>query len=445
MAIEIIGSPTDVKRYRKLLHEQGYYTKRFQKEIDSGLMLPKHDDYRVLKAQFHPVMKGQKKFEPEDDVIISGVANQNAVDRMDERLEPSGVDIDNFMKNPVLLIDHLYLTRATVGDVKEVMPEHDGVKFLAKIGDPNAAPLTETQREIRSLVAQKLLQTVSVGFIPHKIRAPEFDADGKLVEPAVILQWELLELSIVAVPANPGSTFEMRNITQRFYRSLGFPSNKTNKTDGPKLTSSDDILKNKTNSFSKQSAEVQTLIFSKEVFSEQEAVDWAKEHDFKADKVDETDDSYRLRQRSPEDFQDESFRTIELDDGIKAVVGRLKDEDKSVMEEKVGELLDKMRELISLVSAQSEGVKKTVELSEQILTSLDADKRGGDMEEEEEEKITPDTSPNKEEDDKEEEEEEDEDMKSLSEDISSLKATVEGQGKTINKLAEILTAVLEKG
>ena len=55
---------------------------------------------------------------------------------------------------------------------------------------------------------------------------------------------------------------------------------------------------------------VQTLICPKSSFTREEAVAWAKEHDFKADKVDETEDSYRLRQRDPGDFQEGSFRTI---------------------------------------------------------------------------------------------------------------------------------------
>lgn len=55
---------------------------------------------------------------------------------------------------------------------------------------------------------------------------------------------------------------------------------------------------------------VQTLIFPKGSFTEAEAIAWAKGHDFKADKVDETEDSFRLRQRDPGDFEEGSFRTI---------------------------------------------------------------------------------------------------------------------------------------
>jgi HK97 family phage prohead protease len=73
-----------------------------------------------------------------------------------------------------------------------------------------------------------------------------------------------------------------------------------------------------------ESTTVQTLIFSKEKFTQQQAIDWAKQHDYRVDKVDETEDSYRLRQREPGDFQEGSFRTINLTEGVSAVIGRLK-------------------------------------------------------------------------------------------------------------------------
>ena len=258
MAVKIEGKPEDVKRYREMLHKAGTYTKRYKKEIDLGVMEPKPDDYRVLKASFKTV-----KAEPTDEgggqpdelMKIVGVANENAVDRMDERLEPAGVTIDNFIKNPVLLADHLYFTRAVIGAVENVTPEDDGVKFVANLGDPSKAELTETQKEIRSLVKQGLIQTVSVGFIPLRIRAPEFDDDYKLIEPAVILEWELLEISVVAVPANAGSTFEMKNIAER----LGYTSHAKQKNNSNLLTNANGKGENKPSQSTKENLNVDEI------------------------------------------------------------------------------------------------------------------------------------------------------------------------------------------
>ena len=221
MAIEIVGNSKDVDRYRQYLHEQGVYTKRFMENLSktSGLQLKeKPEGFRILNGGIKNIYsyKGKeivKGIDNDQKLYIKGIANANIVDRCDERLDPAGIDIENFMKNQVLLLDHMYTASATVGKVISLDSQDNGVHFEAYIGDPQKAPLTQQQRDARSLVAQKLLQTVSVGFIPHKIKAPEFDDQGKLIEPAVILNWELLELSIVAVPANSGSVFEVGNLS----------------------------------------------------------------------------------------------------------------------------------------------------------------------------------------------------------------------------------------
>lgn len=74
----------------------------------------------------------------------------------------------------------------------------------------------------------------------------------------------------------------------------------------------------------KTSTRVQTLIFDRKLFTLTEARNWARTHDFKSSGVDETEDSYRIRQRDPSRFKSGSFKTVELTKGVKAVVGRLR-------------------------------------------------------------------------------------------------------------------------
>jgi HK97 family phage prohead protease len=146
---------------------------------------------------------------PNEKLWIYGIANANIVDRMQERLDPQGLDILDYMKNRQLLAHHSYYH--PIGQVEELEINEGGVHFSAWIGDPARAELTDMQKEIRSLVSQGILRTVSVGFIPKKVRAPLFDDNGAMKEPAVIESWELLELSVVAVPCNQDSVFEMRS------------------------------------------------------------------------------------------------------------------------------------------------------------------------------------------------------------------------------------------
>lgn len=85
----------------------------------------------------------------------------------------------------------------------------------------------------------------------------------------------------------------------------------------------------------RDSTTVQSLIFDKKKFSKSEAIAWARNHNFKASKVDEKEDSYRLRQKDPGSFKEGSFRTITIADGVRAVVGRPKTEAKNLSSEKI--------------------------------------------------------------------------------------------------------------
>jgi len=65
---------------------------------------------------------------------------------------------------------------------------------------------------------------------------------------------------------------------------------------------------------------VQTLIFDKDKYKKaNEAKQWASDHGFKAEKVDESADSWRVRQEDPGAFA--RMRTISLTEGVQAVVG----------------------------------------------------------------------------------------------------------------------------
>ena len=67
--------------------------------------------------------------------------------------------------------------------------------------------------------------------------------------------------------------------------------------------------------------EIQTLLFSKEKFTKKTAKSWADKYDFKYGKVDETENNFRLRQQEPSDFHKDTFRTIQIKDGLQAVIG----------------------------------------------------------------------------------------------------------------------------
>jgi hypothetical protein len=82
---------------------------------------------------------------------------------------------------------------------------------------------------------------------------------------------------------------------------------------------------------------IQTLIFSKDKFKTvAEAHKWISDHGFAETKEpDETETSFRFRQESPENFASGTMRTIDITDGVKAVIGRLKKNENKVHKEHV--------------------------------------------------------------------------------------------------------------
>lgn len=184
-------------------------------------------DKWVTSAHF----KSTQKLKPDERLKIRGTANANIIDRVQERLDPRGLDANDYLRNPQLLAHHSYYM--PIGQVEVLDPQEDGVHFDGWVGDPAAVGgpehLTAMQHEMRSLIAQRILKTVSVGFIPHKFRAPLYNDSGEMEEPLVIEKWELLELSVVAVPCNQLSLFEVRDVQdqkeKRFWNLGALPLN----------------------------------------------------------------------------------------------------------------------------------------------------------------------------------------------------------------------------
>lgn len=284
-------------------------------------------------------------------IYIQGVANAKIEDRMQEVLDPVGLDVVDYLKNSQLLAHHSYYH--PIGQVDSISIEDDGVKFSAWIGDPEKASsvgedLTAMQREIRSLVAQGVLKTVSVGFIPKKIRAPLYGENGELQEPCVIEQWELLELSIVAVPCNQDSIFQVREL------SATLESDST----------TDKSLKDRL----KEIGLASELIFDKAVFTENDAKLWVAKHLPQDATViaNFVDESQEVELEANEDL-------LELVKGVHAV--KVKKKDGAAAADATPPATDakddSQSQMVSLMQQMSEGLTKLAELCGSIMAKLE--------------------------------------------------------------------------
>ena len=73
---------------------------------------------------------------------------------------------------------------------------------------------------------------------------------------------------------------------------------------------------------------VQSVLLSKENFTKTQAKRWIEKHNFKktfyGKDVEVTENFYRFRQKAVRRFKDKSFRTKEISEGVKIVLGNLK-------------------------------------------------------------------------------------------------------------------------
>jgi HK97 family phage prohead protease len=131
----------------------------------------------------------------EDQRIITGVATTPEPDRVGDIIEPLGVSY----KNPLPLLHH-HKSDKPIGTVTFDKPTEDGITFKARI--PHVAEPPSLKDRIDTAWAEVkagLVRGVSIGFRPLE-HAMLKDGGIRFIET------EVLELSLVSVPANASAT-----------------------------------------------------------------------------------------------------------------------------------------------------------------------------------------------------------------------------------------------
>jgi len=129
----------------------------------------------------------QSKESPLDFVL-----SDESVDRMGDVIRAKGWSLDHFKSNPVALLNHDH--NAVIGVWENVRVVGKQLLGTLKLAKPGTSPLVDT---VRSLIDQRILKAVSVGFQPIEAKHRK-SGDG-----LDFIQSALHEVSVVAVPANP--------------------------------------------------------------------------------------------------------------------------------------------------------------------------------------------------------------------------------------------------
>jgi len=130
-------------------------------------------------------------------VIIEGFANKAVTDRIGDLIPPEAWELDNFQKNPIIFFNHD--RNIPIGKAIETKVTDEGLKIKVRISKSDQAPIPY----IRDMIEEGILKTFSVGFDDHE-SAFKSDEGHNSFKRA-----ELLETSVVTIPMNQESDFEL--------------------------------------------------------------------------------------------------------------------------------------------------------------------------------------------------------------------------------------------
>jgi HK97 family phage prohead protease len=127
--------------------------------------------------------------------VITGLATTPAPDRLHDIVEPLGA---KYQLPISLLLDHDH--RSPVGRVTAATPSTAGITVRAEIAAPSeAGQVRDLCDRAWHLCKHQLIRALSIGFRPIRTEPLEGGRGLRYCE------WEFLELSLVAVPAQAGA------------------------------------------------------------------------------------------------------------------------------------------------------------------------------------------------------------------------------------------------
>ena len=147
-----------------------------------------------LRRQIHPAIEPVEGSRP----VIDFIASDQTLDRYDEVIVASGWRLENYRRNPIVQNAHQY------GDIlftigKALITEVRGERLYQRV--EFATDANPMARVAYGLYKGRFLNAVSVGFLP--IRWETGGAKSGFARK--FIEQELLEVSAVAIPANPNA------------------------------------------------------------------------------------------------------------------------------------------------------------------------------------------------------------------------------------------------
>ncbi len=188
------GGFLDPEEWKKRARAEVAAAKAAGEELDPHDLPPLH---KYLHAEV-------KEVGDESDRTLQFIVSTADVDRDRDTINADGWDLENYLKNPVVLWAHDYSSLPVAKALKTYV--EDGVlKANDQFADADLYPFADT---VYRMYKEGYLSAVSVGFLPTKWMWVEEDDRPFGID---FQEQEMLEHSAVPVPANPNALIEARS------------------------------------------------------------------------------------------------------------------------------------------------------------------------------------------------------------------------------------------
>ena len=124
---------------------------------------------------------------------ITVIATDATPDRMGDVVEPAGARLENYRKNPIVLAQHD--VSQPIARCASITSYANQISAVIQFPDQGVNALSD---QYLALVRANVLSSVSIGFMPLAWQ-PIKNGGSRFTD------WELYELSIVSIPANPSA------------------------------------------------------------------------------------------------------------------------------------------------------------------------------------------------------------------------------------------------
>jgi len=177
------------------------------------------------------VVKDKSTPAGDEPKVYKAIASTDAIDRDHEILIPKGIQLENFLKNPVMLFIH-NSRQIPVGKVTNIDVSDEAVTFEFVFAE------TDVAQDIRKQYDDGFMSAFSVGFYPkhylwinedtpEKIELTTKNGSKWLLDltrykerpRTIIIDWELLEISPVPIPSNPEALL-IRSLEQAISKNM---------------------------------------------------------------------------------------------------------------------------------------------------------------------------------------------------------------------------------